>query len=552
MNKVKAECASSNLEWHSINWAKANKQVKKLQMRIVKAIKAGRWGKVKALQRLLTHSFSGKVLAIRRVTENQGKRTAGVDRIIWSTPASKSEAISSLRNHGYKPKPLRRVHIPKANGKKRPLGIPTMKDRAMQALHKLALEPVAETTADKNSYGFRPARSTKDAMEQCYVNLSRKASAEWILEGDIKTCFDNINHDWLLKNIPMNKWILKKWLKAGYMENKKLFPTESGTPQGGIISPILANMALDGLEKELKEIFAPTKYIARKNKVNFVRYADDFVVTGISKEKLESEVKPVIESFLKERGLELSQEKTRITHINEGFNFLGTNIRKYRKGKYLPRPSKENVKEFLKKMRELIKDEKNSRQTTLIRLLNPKIRGWANYYRSSVASKTFHKVDHEIFQSLWKWAKRRHHNKSSHWIKKKYFKKIGNRDWMFSTENEVLLLASRVKIQRHTKIRGEANPYDIEYETYFENRLQKKMLSDLTNTAKLRNIWLSQRGKCLICKTLITKETKWNIHHIVYKVKGGNDNISNLVLLHPECHRQVHSRGLKIEKPSFN
>ena len=203
-------------------------------------------------------------------------------------------------------------------------------------------------------------------------------------------------------------------------------------------------------------------------------------------------------------------------------------------------------------MRELIKDEKNSRQTTLIRLLNPKIRGWANYYRSIVASKTFHKVDHEIFQSLWKWAKRRHHNKSPHWIKKKYFKKIGNRDWMFSTENEVLLLASRVKIQRHTKIRGEANPYDIEYETYFENRLQKKMLSDLNNTAKLRNIWLSQRGKCLICKILITKETKWNIHHIVYKVKGGNDNISNLVLLHRECHRQVHSRGLKIEKPSFN
>lgn len=235
MNKVKTECGSSNLEWHSINWTKANKQVKKLQIRIVKAIKAGRWGKVKSLQRLLTSSFSGKVIAIRRVSENQGKRTSGVDREIWSTANSKSEAISSLRNHGYKPKPLRRVYIPKANGKKRPLGIPTMKDRAMQALHKLALEPIAETTADKNSYGFRPERCTMDAIEQCYADLSRRASAEWILEGDIKGCFDNISHDWLLKNIPMNKSILKKWLKAGYIENKELFPTESGTPQGGII-----------------------------------------------------------------------------------------------------------------------------------------------------------------------------------------------------------------------------------------------------------------------------------------------------------------------------
>ena len=551
MNKVKTECASPNLDWFSLDWAKANKQVRKLQTRIVKAVKVGKWNKVKSLQRLLTHSFSGKIFAVRRVTENQGKRTSGVDKEIWSTPERKSKAVLELREHGYKPKALRRIHIPKANGKKRGLGIPTMKDRAMQSLYKLALEPISETTADKNSYGFRPERNTMDAIEQCYSTLSRKSSAEWILEGDIKGCFDNINHDWLLKNIPMNKSILRKWLKSGFMENNRLFPTESGTPQGGIISPILANMTLDGLEKILKDKFAATNYIARRNKVNFVRYADDFIVTGISKEKLETEVKPVVESFLKERGLILSEEKTKITHIKEGFNFLGTNIRKYRKEKYLTKPSKENVKEFLRKIRKVIKEEKQSKQSSLINMLNPKIRGWANYHKSIVSSKTFHKVDHEIFKSLWIWAKRRHPNKPTYWIKKKYFKIIGCRDWMFSTGKEVLILASRVKIKRYTKIKGDANPFDIEYEAYFEDRLQKKMLDDICKTRKLKNIWLNQFGKCLVCKTSITKETEWHIHHIVYRVNGGNDNISNLVLLHPDCHRQVHSRGLKIEKPSY-
>jgi RNA-directed DNA polymerase len=268
-------------------------------MRIVKATQVGRWNKVKTLQRLLTGSFSGKALAVKRVTENEGKKTAGVDRQLWSTPEAKSHAVQNLNKRGYKPLPLRRVYIPKSSGEMRPLGIPTMKDRAMQALYLLALEPVSETKADRNSYGFRPERATQDAIGHCFVLLSRKTSAQWILEGDIKGCFDNISHEWLIDNIPMDKKILHKWLKAGYIHKRNLYPTEAGTPQGGIISPTLSNMTLDRLQTELKKF-------RRQDKVHMVRYADDFIVTGNSKELLENEAKPLVEKFLSARGLELS------------------------------------------------------------------------------------------------------------------------------------------------------------------------------------------------------------------------------------------------------
>src|SRR5438876_473422 len=238
-------------DWHDIDWKSVSHHVRRLQARIVKATKEKRWGKVKALQRLLTHSFSGKALAVRRVTENQGKNTPGVDKETWNTPQKKINAVYSLRQRGYHPQPLRRIYIPKKNGKKRPLGIPVMKCRAMQALYLLALDPIAETTADPNSYGFRPGRSTADAIEACFIALCKGDRAEWILEGDIRSCFDKISHEWLLAHIPMEKTILRKWLKAGYMENRRLYPTEEGTPQGGICSPVIANMALDGLEKLL-------------------------------------------------------------------------------------------------------------------------------------------------------------------------------------------------------------------------------------------------------------------------------------------------------------
>ena len=546
MNEAVAECASSN--WHGIDWNKANHQVRKLQTRIVKALKDNKWNKVKALQRLLTHSFSGKVISVRRVTENKGKKTSGVDGKIWSTPESKLKAITSLSTKGYKPKPLRRVYIPKSNGNKRPLGIPTMKDRAMQALFKLALEPIEETTGDFNSYGFRPERATADAIAQCFIVLSRNCSAQWILEGDIKGCFDNISHDWLVKNILMDKTILTKWLKAGYVTNKELFPTTSGTPQGGIISPILSNIALDGLEKLLKNTFS-NSVKARKNKINFVRYADDFIITASSKEILEKEVIQVVKNFLIERGLILSEEKTKITNINEGFDFLGVNIRKYKK-KLLIKPSKENVKTFLRKINGIINENKSTKQKQLIMLLNPVIRGWANYHKHIVSKKIFSSVSSRIYEFLWKWSKRRHRNKSNGWISRKYFKTIGTRKWVFYDDGLELFNSSSVAIKRHIKIRGEANPFDPEFETYFEKRLGTKMINDITLSKKLKNLWISQKGKCLICQNLITKETEWNIHHVIPKVKGGNYNISNLVLLHPYCHIQLHCQKLTVLKPS--
>jgi RNA-directed DNA polymerase len=463
-------------DWSSTNWDKAQSEVRRLQARIVKATQEGKWGKVKALQHLLTHSFSGKALAVKRVTENQGKRTPGVDGVIWTTPQAKIEAVYALRQRGYQPQPLRRVYIPKSNGKMRPLGIPTMVDRAMQALYLLALDPVSETTADPNSYGFRLARSVADAIEQSFKALSGKYCARWILEGDIKACFDRISHEWLLTHLPMDRQILRKWLKAGYLEQGILYPTDAGTPQGGIISPVAANLTLDGLEKLLK-----SKYPASKGKVNLIRFADDFVITGASRELLEQEIKPLVQGFLAERGLELSPEKTQITDIEDGFDFLGHNVRKY-KGKLLIKPAKKSIHRFLNGIREIIRTHKQAPAGRLIAMLNPKIRGWANFYRHVVSKKVFAYVDCQIFHALWRWALRRHPNKSRHWIKDKYFQTRELRNWVFSGVISLpegqpypvwLFSAGQMPIVRHRKIQAKANPYDPAWTGYLTQRSKR-------------------------------------------------------------------------------
>jgi RNA-directed DNA polymerase len=544
--------------WHAINWQAVNQEVKRLQVRIVKAQQQGKWGKVKALQHLLTHSFSGKALAVKRVTENQGKRTPGVDGEIWKTPQKKAEAVETLTQRGYHPRPLRRIYIPKSNGGKRPLSIPVMYDRAMQALYLLALDPIAETLADPNSYGFRKERSPADAIDQCHTVLSNRAGAEWILEGDIKACFDKISHTWLETHIPMDKNILRKWLKAGFIEKRVLKPTEEGTPQGGICSPVIANLTLDGLEAKLREKYPKASNASRKAKANLVRFADDFIITGSSKELLENEIKPLVEQFMKERGLELSQEKTHITHITTGFDFLGQNIRKYKDGKVLVKPSKKNVKAFLTKVRKLIKENAQATAGNLIVQLNPIIRGWANYHRHISSKQTFVEVDDAIFRTLWRWAKRRHPNKSGKWVKDKYFHSIEQRNWVFcgqveeqdgTTRSVQLFYAHTVPIERHTKIKADANPYDPTWEMYFEERLGVKMVHNLKGKRQLIYLWKEQNGLCPVCHQKITKLTGWNNHHIVRRVDGGADRQENRVLLHPNCHRQVHSQGLSVVKP---
>lgn len=544
--------------WASINWSQCHSDVRRLQARIVKATKEGRWGKVHALQRLLTCSFSAKALAVKRVTENKGKATPGVDRETWTTPSAKSDALLSLKRRGYQPMPLRRVYIPKSNGKLRPLGIPTMRDRAMQALYLMALAPVAETTADPNSYGFRPERSTADAIMQCYMALAKPRAATWVLEGDIKGCFDNISHDWLAANVPMDKGIVRKWLKAGYVDQRVLFPTEAGTPQGGIISPALANVTLDGLEQLLIDKYVYGNW--NRNKVNMVRYADDFIITGVSKDVLENEVAPLVEAFLKTRGLELSKEKTRITHIAEGFDFLGQNIRKY-DGRLLIKPSRKNVRTFLQKVRQVIKTNYTATQENLIGVLNPMISGWANYHRHQVSKRTYQLVDHWIWTKLWRWAKRRHPRKSGRWVKARYFQSIDLRNWDFTCLTDrrlpngqrkrmTLVKASNTLIRRHVKIKARSNPYDPAWTEYFEQRRLRGMQAALATRKRAARLWHDQDGLCPRCRQLITATDAWNIYSIVRRADGGTRDRSNLVLMHADCRRDAAALGEPVSKPA--
>jgi RNA-directed DNA polymerase len=540
--------------WHYIDWGAVNHTVKSLQIRIAKAVTAGQWRKVKSLQWLASHNNAAKLLAVRRVTENQGKHTAGIDGQTWPSAPAKQRAVEQLQSKGYQAKAVRRIYIPKPNGKKRPLGIPTMHDRAMQALYLIGLEPVSETTGDANSYGFRPQRGCADAIQRCFDLLSKKRSPGWILEGDIKGCFDNISHEWIMENIPLAKKPLKQWLKSGYREGQKLFPNTTGTPQGSIISPTIANLVLDGLEAHLDQVCGIKKYGVRQYRhnphiIHFIRYADDFIVTCREENYLKNIVLPAIQDFLKPRGLTLSDDKTLITHIDQGFDFLGQNVRKY-DGKLLIKPSKKNVHTFLQKVRGVIKNMPNARTIDLIRKLNPMIRGWAMYHRHVVSKRTFSNVDHAIFKMTWRWAKRRHAGKKNMmWIKNRYFTRIKGKDWLFfgtdeETQNQVTLFqAASISIQRHTKIDSKANIYEPNDEPYFELRTQRKMTAKWHGRQLLRYIFKRQNGRCPYCNELIDLKTGWHVHHIIQRIHGGKDTADNLVMLHPNCHTSVHLNG---------
>lgn len=533
-------------EWDHINWPLVHDHVRRLQTRIAQATRNEDWRRVKALQRFLVNSFSAKALAVKRVSENDGKRTPGVDGETWSTPEAKSQALQRLDSRGLRPQPLRRVYIPKRGGRKmRPLGIPTMMIRAQQALHLQGLEPVAETRADPHSYGFRRCRGTQDAIGRVFHLLARKVSAPWILEGDIKGCFDNFGHGWLDSHIPMDRKVLRDWLKAGYVESGKLFPTEAGTPQGGIASPTIANIALDGLEAVLAERFGSTRTVLRRSRVRLVRYCDDFIITGSSKELLENEVKPCVEAFLAERGLELSKEKTLITHISEGFDFLGQNVRKYH-GKLLIKPSTRNVKAFLDSVRETIRMNCSAKQETLINLLNPKIRGWANYHRHVVAKRTYSKVDNHIWLALWRWARRRHPNKSCGWVRRKYYRTQGHRHGVFATKTQgyngqpktlTLISASDTRIVRHVRVKSDANPFDPAWDSYFAHRQGIRMLERLQGRGFPKQLWQQQQGQCPGCGQLIDEEDRWVIQPVIPFNVGGARSTTNLKMLHPGCRR---------------
>lgn len=535
--------------WADINWHAVEENVRRLQERIYRATTNQAWRTVKNLQKLLVRATSNKLLAIRRITqENQGKHTAGIDGMVYDTSEARWKLFQEgLSLKGYKPKPVRRVYIPKDNGKQRPLGIPTGKDRVMQAIVKAALEPEWEARFEANSYGFRPGRCTMDAISAIHTTVNRKDSSPWVLDADISGCFDNIDHDPLLAKLPVFTTTLRDWLKAGVIEVGFLSPTDTGTPQGGVISPLLANVALDGMERLFDAEYAdgrpkaPAKSRGINRGVAVIRYADDFVITAPTREVLENYARPRMEIFLKERGLVLSEAKTRIVHITEGFNFLGVHIRKFGKtGTLLTVPQKEKVLKHIRTIRSYLDAHKQTRTVEVIKTLNPVIRGWANYYRHCAAKDTFAKVRHAQWQMLWSWAKRRHPNKSSKWVKARYFKNDGY--WTFHADKEAELVKPDITpITRFTKVTGRSSPYDPTLREYWRER--KKRQVGRETYAKQRLVLLQrQEYRCALCHIQFIPGEVMESDHIILKSQGGSDDLRNQRLVHPWCHRQRHQK----------
>jgi RNA-directed DNA polymerase len=532
--------------WSDINWTTVEGNVRHLQGRIFRATIDGDLARVKNLQKLLVRSMSAKLKAIRQVTqENGGKHTPGIDGMVCDTPKARLVLLKSgLSLKDYQPKPVRRVYIPKANGKKRPLGVPTVKDRVMQAIVKMALEPEWERRFEANSYGFRPGRSCHDAIEAIHTTLNRKGCAQWVLDADISGCFDNIDHDALLKRLPVFTTTIRRWLKAGVVELGNQKDTTAGTPQGGIISPLLANIALDGLERQFGcerpngKLVSPALRRGKNHGLNLIRYADDFVVTAPSREVLEDYVIPTVQAFLAQRGLTLSEAKTRIVHVDEGFTFLGFEIRRFG-GVLLTKPQKEKVRDHLRAIKTYLAGHKQTPVATVIKELTPVIRGWACYYRHCAAKETFSKATHWVWAMTWTWAKRRHPNKSSKWIKARYFLDDGY--WTLSDGTAKLYRHSATRITRFTKVIGRSSPMNPTQKVDWEERKKRQMVQETFRRDRLQ-LLQAQNNACGLCGMTFWPGDPLDDHHLVPRHTGGGDERDNRMLVHRWCHHAHHQR----------
>ena len=555
-------------EWKDIDWRKLERNAFKLQKRIYQASSRGDVKLVRKLQKLLISSWSARALSVRRVTQdNQGKKTAGVDGVKSLSPKQRLNLINEIKP-GSKVKPTRRIWIPKpGTEEKRPLGIPTMEDRALQALVKLALEPEWEARFEPNSYGFRPGRSCHDAVGAIFNAIRSKS--KFVLDADISKCFDRINHDVLLKKLntyPTLRRQIRAWLKAGVMDGKNLFPTDEGTPQGGVISPLLANVALHGMEELIKGL-APKFDIKRPDNtqlgirdklksISLIRYADDFVIVHENLEVIKM-CKTEIEKWLSGIGLELKPSKTRLAHtLNKledeepGFNFLGFNIRQFPVGKYnsgsksksgllgfktIITPSKESQKRHYRKVAEVIDKSRGLDQATLIMKLNPIIRGWCNYFSTVVSQKIFERLWHLVVWKLLKWGRHRHRNKGRGWIRLKYFKTVEGNNWTFATREDknplMLIQHSSTEIKRYVKVKGIASPYDGDW-IYWSSRMGTHPEVS-TRVAKLLK---KQKGKCALCGNYFTDGDSIEVDHLVPTSLGGRNSYDNWQLLHRHCH----------------
>lgn len=541
-------------DWQAVNWRKAYKQVRNLRQRIFRAAQAGDHAKVRSLQKLMLRSYSNTLVSVRRVTQlNAGRNTPGIDKLVVKTPVARAKLVDHLMTYQpWRASPTKRVYIPKANGKLRPLGLPTITDRCLQARVKNALEPYWEAKFEASSYGFRPGRGCHDAIEKIYGLARSNKRKKWILDADITGAFDHINHAFLLATLGScpGHALIKQWLQAGYVDAGVYHTTTEGTPQGGVISPLLANIALHGMEAAIGVKHNSRGEISGSRAV--VRYADDFVVFCESQDDAVA-ARTTLTTWLQQRGLTLSEEKTRIVHLREGFDFLGFTVRHYpapkttRTGyKLLITPSRASVQALRNRLRQEWLHHHGNNVHAVIHHLNPIIRGWANYFRRGSASRTFSALDRWMFRRQWLYAKRTHRNKSSAWRKAKYWGRLRlNRQdksvFGDTATGSHMLKFAWFKIEYHRLVRGAASPDDPQLRAYWQQRAVRPPTDVTTRWQQLAT---RHGGRCPVCWESLFNEEEVHIHHIHPLAQGGKDEPRNMVLVHMYCHHQIHSGKL--------